>query len=75
MFGPFENTEDGYESQFQINYLSHFLLTNLLLERIKETSKRTDKTRACRIINVSSDANFGGSLDFNELEHRLVKLK
>jgi retinol dehydrogenase-12 len=30
-------TEDGYESTYQVNYLSHFLLTHLLLEDLKRS--------------------------------------
>jgi retinol dehydrogenase 14 len=40
-------TLDGYETQFQVNYLSHFLLTEELLEIIRNVEKS-------RIINVSS---------------------
>ncbi|OXA46322.1 Short-chain dehydrogenase TIC 32, chloroplastic [Folsomia candida] len=68
MFSPYEITENGYESQFQVNYLSHFVLTSLLLPRVKETSLRVDKHVACRIVNVSSVANYGGKIDFDELE-------
>lgn len=69
MLAPFEITGDGFESQFQINYFSHFVLTNLLLPRIKETSSRSDKSTACRIVNVSSEACYGGHLDINESEN------
>ncbi|XP_021960751.1 retinol dehydrogenase 12 [Folsomia candida] len=68
MFSTYEITENGCESHFQVNYLSHFVLTNLLLPRIKETSRRSDKHVACRIVNVSSDASYGGQIDLDELE-------
>lgn len=54
-------TKDGFETTFQVNYLSHFLLTYLLLNRIKESAPS-------RIINTSSDAHTGGHIDFNDLQ-------
>ena len=45
--GGYRVTEDGYESVFQVNYLSHFLLTLLLLKKMK-------KSAPSRIVNVSS---------------------
>ena len=36
MFPPYRETEDGYESQMQMNYLSHFYLTQFLLDKLKD---------------------------------------
>ena len=54
-------TVDGFESQFDVNYLGGFLLTHLLLERL-ETSAPS------RVVNVSSTAHEGVSLDFDDLQ-------
>ena len=48
MWIPEEKTVDGNEKQIQVNHLGHFLLTNLVLERLNKPS---------RIINLSSLAH------------------
>lgn len=53
-------TKDGYETTFQVNHLSHFLLTNLLIDLIK-------KSNDGRIINVSSIAHQNSQLDWENL--------
>ena len=42
---------DGFELQFQTNYLSHFLLTHLLIDRLKQSST---SEYTSRVINISS---------------------
>jgi NAD(P)-dependent dehydrogenase (short-subunit alcohol dehydrogenase family) len=49
---------DGHELTFAVNYLSHFLLTRLLLPRLREPA---------RIVNVSSIGQH--QLDFDDLEY------
>lgn len=53
-------TEDGFEATFQVNHLSHFLLTRLLLPRLKSCTPS-------RIVNVSSIAHQRGNLNFEDL--------
>ena len=53
---------DGNEMTFQSNHLGHFLLTNLLLDKLKESS-------ASRIVNVSSIAHRDANLDLKDLNH------
>lgn len=38
-------TKDGYEFQFEVNYLSHFLLVNLLLPQLTAAGSREDPAR------------------------------
>ncbi|XP_074076105.1 retinol dehydrogenase 13 isoform X2 [Macrotis lagotis] len=56
---PHWTTEDGFEMQMGVNHLGHFLLTNLLLEKLKASG-------ASRVINVSSLAHIAGHLDFED---------
>ena len=53
-------TQDGFEMQFGVNHLGHFLLTNLLLDRIKEAP-------SARIVNISSITHAFGNIDFDNL--------
>jgi NAD(P)-dependent dehydrogenase (short-subunit alcohol dehydrogenase family) len=55
-----QTTVDGYERTFAINHLAPFLLTNLLLERLKAG-------KATRVVTVSSMAHRGAALDFDDL--------
>ncbi|KAL5459921.1 hypothetical protein EMCRGX_G033313 [Ephydatia muelleri] len=59
-FVPFAKTADGYEMQYQVNYLGHFLLTLELLPVIMETARSHGDVR---IVNVSSAAHKWGTLN------------
>ncbi len=54
-------TTDKLETTFQVNYLSHFLLTNLLLDTLKASAPS-------RVVNVSSTAHYLGHMDFADLQ-------
>ncbi|HEX6710800.1 MAG TPA: SDR family oxidoreductase [Rubrobacter sp.] len=56
-------TPDGIETTLAINHLAPFLLTNLLLDRLKESAPS-------RVITVSSEAQRWGSMDFGDLQSR-----
>ncbi|XP_068634775.1 short-chain dehydrogenase TIC 32 B, chloroplastic-like [Aristolochia californica] len=55
MFCPYSLSEDGIETQFATNHLGHFLLTNLLLDKMKSTARATGIEG--RIVNLSSIAH------------------
>lgn len=60
VYGKREVTVDGFEKTFQINYLAHFLLTDILLDTLIASH--------ATIINTSSIGNSGLSkLDINDL--------
>ena len=63
---PYTKTVDGFEMQFGVNHLGHFLLTNLLLDRLKEA-------KAARIVNVSSIAYRGGKINFDDMNYEHSK--
>ncbi|NXI57134.1 RDH12 dehydrogenase, partial [Chloroceryle aenea] len=60
MLCPYSKTVDGFEMHLGVNHLGHFLLTFLLLERLKQSAP-------ARIVNVSSLAHHGGRIRFHDL--------
>ncbi|MCF8261681.1 MAG: SDR family oxidoreductase [Melioribacteraceae bacterium] len=60
-----EFSVDGFEMTFAVNHLAPFLLTNLLLDTIKNSNN-------ARIINVSSIAHTRGRKDFDNLNSEQI---
>jgi len=58
----YSKTVDGFETHFGFNYLGPFYLTRLLLEAIK-------KSESGRIVNVSSIAYKGCSMNWADLQY------
>ena len=54
-------TADGLERTFAVNHLAAFLLTNLLLERLKASTP-------ARIVTVASAAQSSGVINFDDLQ-------
>jgi NAD(P)-dependent dehydrogenase (short-subunit alcohol dehydrogenase family) len=54
-------TVDGFEKTFAVNHLAYFLLTNLLLPRLRASAP-------ARIVNVASEAHRFGRLDMADLQ-------
>lgn len=57
---PRQETADGFEMQIGVNHLAHFALTGLLLDMLTRTPHS-------RVHNVSSSANYGATIDFDDL--------
>lgn len=53
---PYEKTRDGFESQMQVNYLAHWLLTYHLLPTLLATSL-ADGSGEVRVVCVSSEGH------------------
>jgi NAD(P)-dependent dehydrogenase (short-subunit alcohol dehydrogenase family) len=54
-------SEDGFEMMLAVNHLAPFLLTGLLLDKVKESKKG-------RIINLSSGAHRQGKVPFEDMQ-------
>jgi retinol dehydrogenase-14 len=54
-------TDDGLEHTFALNHLASFLLTNLLLDRLKQSAPS-------RVVSVSSHVQAEGRIDFDDLQ-------
>ena len=54
-------TADGLEHTFALNHLASFLLTALLLGRLKQSAP-------ARVVTVASNVHAGGRIDFDDLQ-------
>ena len=61
IFGTRQVTGDALELTFATNHMAYFVVTNLLLERLKATP-------GARIVSTSSDAHRRAKLDFGDLQ-------
>ncbi|MDE1986161.1 MAG: SDR family oxidoreductase [Alphaproteobacteria bacterium] len=61
LFSAREATADGLEMTFATNHMAYFVVTNLLLDRLKATP-------GARIVTTASDAHKSGKLNFEDLQ-------
>lgn len=62
-YDTYSETEDGYESQWQVNHLAGFYLTNLLLPVMNSQN-------GGRIVNVSSAAHYNGRINISDVNRK-----
>ncbi|XP_029048293.1 dehydrogenase/reductase SDR family member on chromosome X-like [Osmia bicornis bicornis] len=67
MFYPYDETVEGFEQQWGVNYLSHFLLTALLLPLLKAGGL---PQQSSRIVNVTSCAHLLGKINFSDINSK-----
>ena len=63
---PQRRTKDGFELQFGVNFLGHFLLTELLLPKLK-------KAKNSRVVHTSSVYHEKGTIDLTDLNYEKRK--
>src|SRR6267378_7449657 len=61
LFRKLPKTPDGLEYTFALNHLGYFLLTNLLLPKLKSSAPS-------RVVNVASEAHWGARWDWENLQ-------
>src|SRR5665213_3466609 len=61
LFNKRQETADGLEMTFAVNHMAYFVITNLLLPRLKP---------GARIVTTASNAHRGAKLDFDDLQTR-----
>ena len=61
LFNKRQETADGLEMTFAVNHMAYFVITNLLMGKLKP---------GARIVTVASNAHRGAKLDFGDLQSR-----
>ncbi len=64
MAPPFRQTKQGYETQWAINHLGHFLLATLLTEKLDETAARTED--GSRLVVLTSQSHQLGKMHWDQ---------
>lgn len=64
MYGKYELTTDGFESQLAVNHLGHFYLTHLLLPALKKAGNLCEPSR---FVNVTSCGHYPGQIYFDDI--------
>ena len=68
IFWKEQKTAEGIEKTFALNHLNYFLLSNLLLDRLRSAP-------SARIINVASMAHRGAKIDLQDIENNKIYKK
>lgn len=69
--GPIQFTHDGFELEFGINHLGHFLLTHLLLPVLEASATATEPARVITVSSIRHIPGKGGKgakFDFDNLK-------
>jgi len=61
LFNKRQETADGLEMTFAVNHMAYFVITNLVLPKLKP---------GARIVTTASNAHRGAKLDFDDLQSR-----
>jgi NAD(P)-dependent dehydrogenase (short-subunit alcohol dehydrogenase family) len=64
MFTPPNETADGFELQFGVNHLGHFLLTTLLLPQLRAAAAASGDAR---VVTLSSEAHRRWGIDLDDI--------
>lgn len=61
-------TEDGFEAQFGVDHLAHFLLNALLLPRLRQAVSESGKAR---VVVISSEMHAYGKIRWEDPAYKL----